>query len=91
MRIVFGIDVSKASSQVAIALETAQGCTIYEQFKITNNTKGFSELLGQLDSFKNPEIVFEATGVYSKRLNRFLTKQGYAFVQMNPLGPLSIK
>ncbi len=85
MRIVFGIDVSKASSQVAIALETAQGCTIYEQFKIANNTQGFNELLGQLDSFKNPEIVFEATGVYSKRLNRFLTKQGYAFVQMNPL------
>ena len=91
MRIVFGIDESKASSQVAIALESAQGCTIYEQFKIARNTQGFNELLGQLDSFKNLEIVFEATGVYSKRLNRFLTKQGYAFLQMKPIGPLSIK
>jgi transposase len=85
MRIVFGIDVSKASSHVAVAIEAHNDAVIQEEFSIGNNVPGFNELLTELESFREPEIVFEATGVYSRRLNRFLTDHGYDFVQMNPL------
>ncbi|WP_201346363.1 IS110 family transposase, partial [Streptococcus suis] len=32
-----------------------------------------------------PEIIFEATGVYSRRLQTFLDDNGYAYTRLNPL------
>ena len=63
MRVVFGIDVSKASSEVAILVngEKVHGYTI------PNDAIGFNRLLGDLKTVHDPEIVFEATGVYSRR------------------------
>ena len=68
MRAVFGIDVSKTSSEVAILVngEKVHGYTIL------NNTIGFNRLLGDLKTVHNPEIIFEATGVYYRRLQAFL-------------------
>ena len=68
MRVVFGIDVSKASSEVAILVngEKVHGYTI------PNDAIGFNRLLGDLKTVHQPEIVFEATGVYSRRLQAFL-------------------
>ncbi|WP_239017084.1 IS110 family transposase, partial [Streptococcus suis] len=64
----FGIDVSKASSEVAILVngEKVHGYTI------SNDALGFSRLLGDLKTVHKPEIIFEATGVYSRRLQAFL-------------------
>ena len=58
MRTVFGIDVSKASSEVAILVnsETVHGYTM------SNDTIGFRRLLEDLKQVQTPEIVFEATG-----------------------------
>lgn len=58
MRTVFGIDVSKASSEVAILVnsETVHGYTM------PNDTIGFRRLLEDLKQVQTPEIVFEATG-----------------------------
>ena len=58
MRTVFGIDVSKASSEVAILVnsETVHGYTM------PNDTIGFRRLLEYLKQVQTPEIVFEATG-----------------------------
>ncbi|HEL1608025.1 TPA: IS110 family transposase [Streptococcus suis] len=81
MRAVFGIDVSKASSEVAILVngEKVHGYTM------TNDAIGFTWLLGDLKTVHNPEIVFEATGVYSRRLQAFLEDNGYAYTRLNPL------
>lgn len=48
MRVVFGIDVSKASSKVAIL--------------VNNDTIGFARLLSDLKTIQHPEIIFEALG-----------------------------
>ena len=81
MRVVFGIDVSKASSEVAILIngEKVHGYTI------PNDAIGFNRLLGDLKTVHNPEIIFEATGVYSRRLQAFLEECGYAYTRLNPL------
>ena len=81
MRAVFGIDVSKTSSEVAILVngEKVHGYTIL------NDAIGFNRLLGDLKTVHNPEIIFEATGVYSRRLQAFLEEYGYAYTQLNPL------
>ena len=81
MRTVFGIDVSKASSEVAILVngEKIHGYTML------NDAIGFNRLLNDLKTVHNPEIIFEATGVYSRRLQAFLEEYGYAYTRLNPL------
>ncbi|HEM6557878.1 TPA: IS110 family transposase [Streptococcus suis] len=81
MRVVFGIDVSKASSEVAILVngEKVHGYTI------SNDAIGFARLLGDLRTVHKPEIIFEAKGVYSRRLQTFLDEHGYAYTRLNPL------
>lgn len=81
MRTVFGIDVSKASSEVAILVngEKVHGYTM------PNDAIGFNRLLGDLATVNSPEIIFEATGVYSRRLQAFLEINGYAYTRLNPL------
>ncbi|HEM2571142.1 TPA: transposase, partial [Streptococcus suis] len=82
MRAVFGIDVSKVSSEVAILVngEKVHGYTM------PNDAIGFARLLGDLKTVHKPEIIFEATGVvYSRRLQAFLEDNGYAYTRLNPL------
>jgi len=81
MQTVFGIDVSKATSEVAILVngEKVHG------YAMTNNQPGFARLLHDLEQMPQPEIVFEATGVYSRRLEAFLKAHHYSFTKLNPL------
>ena len=81
MRTVFGIDVSKASSEVAIVIngEKIHGYTI------PNDAIGFTRLLDDLKNVQKPEIIFEARGVYSRRLQAFLEENGYTYTRLNPL------
>ncbi|WP_153958415.1 IS110 family transposase, partial [Streptococcus suis] len=81
MRVVFGIAVSKVSSEVAILVngEKVHGYTI------PNDAIGFTRLLGDLKTVHKPEIIFEATGVYSRRFQAFLEDNGYAYTRLNPL------
>lgn len=81
MRTVFGIDVSKASSTVAVVVNKNK----VDAFRIENNRSGFHKLLNSLHNFQMPEIVFEATGLYSRRLRTFLDDYGYQYTQLNPL------
>ncbi|SNV42142.1 transposase [Streptococcus acidominimus] len=81
MRVVFGIDVSKASSEVAIVINSEK----IHGYSMTNDAIGFSRLLEDLKTVSNPEIVFEATGVYSRRLQAFLENNDYAYTRLNPL------
>ena len=70
MRTVFGIDVSKASSEVAILVnsETVHGYTM------SNDTIGFARLLSDLKTIQHPEIIFEALGSIHGAFRHFLRK-----------------
>lgn len=81
MPVAFGIDVSKATSQVAIVVD---GSLTYHT-KISNDFLGFSQLLSKLREYVDPKIVFEATGVYSRRLEHFFDTTGYRYTKLNPL------
>lgn len=82
MRTVIGIDVSHASSHVAVVVDKQ----VRETFKIKNDLIGFNRVLLAIQHFEEvPEIVFEATGVYSRRLSYFLEQHGYSYLQYNPL------
>jgi len=70
---------------------------IYDRYRqceyegeITHNRYSFEKLNETLISLTQkdgqaPDIVFEATGVYSKPLERFLGDQGYMYYRVNPL------
>lgn len=79
--VVFGIDVSKTTSSVAIINDDV---TVREA-QIDNNWFGFQDLLKHLQEYNDPQIVFEATGVYSQRLRRFLDENHYRYSMLNPL------
>lgn len=81
MRAVFGIDVSKVSSEVTILVNGE----IVHGYTMSNDAIGFARLLGDLKTVHKPEIIFEATGVYSRRLQAFLDEHGYAYTRLNPL------
>lgn len=81
MKVIFGIDVSKSTSTVCELINDSKSITT-----ITNDRPGFLELLNDLKTFtQHPQIIFEATGVYSKRLQTFLDDYGYEYVVLNPL------
>ena len=81
MKVIFGIDVSKSTSTVCELINDSKSITT-----ITNDRAGFLELLNDLKAFtQHPQIIFEATGVYSKRLQTFLDDYGYEYVVLNPL------
>ncbi|MCD5436879.1 IS110 family transposase, partial [Lactobacillus delbrueckii subsp. lactis] len=54
-------------------------------YAISNDMVGFNQLLGDLKQVTNPQIIFEATGVYSRRLQVFLDMHELRYVMMNPL------
>lgn len=81
MSIVFGIDVSSRDSSVCVL---QSGVT--REYKITNDTIGFKTLLIDLKEYaEHPQIILEATGVYSRRITRFLDEYDYDYVLLNPL------
>ncbi|WP_172637873.1 IS110 family transposase, partial [Lactiplantibacillus plantarum] len=81
MSIVFGIDVSSRDSSVCVL---QSGAT--REYKITNDTIGFKTLLIDLKEYaEHPQIILEATGVYSRRITRFLDEYDYDYVLLNPL------
>lgn len=80
MKVVFGIDVSSNKANVCILVNNSKS-----QFTISNDRPGFFELLNSLRTFTNPQIIFEATGVYSRRLQAFLEDYDYDYVIINPL------
>ena len=81
MRVVFGIDVSKASSEVAILVDGER----VHGYTMPNDIIGFSHLLKDLKTVSNPEIIFEATDVYSRRLQASLEENSYDYTRLNPL------
>ena len=67
---IFGIDVSSRKSNVCILVNDQE----MKSYAISNDMLGFTQLLNDLKQVTNPQIIFEATGVYSRRLQAFLDK-----------------
>ncbi len=83
-----------------VAFDVSMGksvMTVYDRYKrceyegeIEHTRSSFQLLHERLQQLKildgqAPEIVFEATGVYSKGLEKFLCDHGYRYSRMNPL------
>ena len=81
LKTVFGIDVSSRKSDVCIMVNGKK----VNDYAISNDMVGFNQLLDDLKQVTNPQIIFEATGVYSRRLQAFLDKHEFCYVLMNPL------
>ncbi len=80
MKVVFGIDVSSNKANVCILVNNSKS-----EFTISNDRPGFFELLNSLRTFTNPQLIFEAASVYSRRLQVFLEDYDYNYVIINPL------
>lgn len=77
-----GLDVSSQTSEVAVMTDRQ----LVDHFKITNDAIGFQRLVSAIQKFAQvPTIIFEATGVYSRRLRALLDDHGYRYTQLNPL------
>ena len=81
LKTVFGIDVSSRKSNVCIMVNGQK----VNDYAISNDMVGFNRLLGDLKQVTKPQIIFEATGVYSRRLQAFLDMHELRYVMMNPL------
>lgn len=81
--VVFGIDVSSRKSHVC---EIIGQDNVIKRYEISNDQIGFNILLNNLRIFaQKPEIIFEATGVYSERLQSFLDAYHFSYCRLNPL------
>ncbi|QZN92915.1 IS110 family transposase [Limosilactobacillus panis] len=81
MRTVFGIDVSKHTINLAIVVNKVK----VDECKLTLDRHGLADLLKLLKSFHQPEVVFEATGIYSRILQHFLDCNEFEYTMLNPL------
>ena len=87
MKHVIAFDVSMGKSTMVI-YDRYQRCQ-YEG-ELEHTVSGFQSLKERIDSLRKqdgqtPEIVFEATGVYSRGLENFLQEQQYPYSRLNPL------
>jgi len=72
-----GLDISKDTLDVAIHPE-GRG------FRIANTPEGHRALIKRLEGFEIARIVFEATGVYHRLLQKALVEAGLPWVKVNP-------
>ncbi|WP_167397282.1 IS110 family RNA-guided transposase [Lysinibacillus mangiferihumi] len=87
MKHVVALDVSKGKSIVAI-YDGYRQCEF--EGELNHTRVDFERLHKRMEDIKlldgqAPDIVFEATGVYSKPVEAFFKDYGYAYCRMNPL------
>jgi len=77
-----------------IALDVSKGhsyCVYYKdgvcdaEFDFKHNKPGFDRLRATVDCAKNPTFYFEATGVYSRPIERFCRDGNIPYALLNPL------
>nr|WP_176763354.1 IS110 family transposase [Enterococcus faecalis] len=82
MMYVLALDVSMGKSYAVIYHETT---CLFEQ-EILHDKPYFCQLLQEIYVFpERPQIVFEATGVYSRVIETFCQKNHFAYCLLNPL------
>jgi transposase len=81
-----GIDLAKYKHDCFIMNQ--YGEVIRDSFSFNNDREGFNTLLNvlnNLDSIQEKRIGFESTGHYGSNLKIFLERNGYSFMEFNPL------
>src|SRR5699024_961774 len=87
MRFVIALDVSKGKSTIVIY--KSQNTCVFEGE--VNHTRTDCECLHQQineirwNEGRAPEIIFEATGIYEKVIDKFLIDYNHEYCRMNPL------
>lgn len=81
MSTIMGIDVSKKTMNVAVLTETS---TIMED-KYSLDLLGLNEIRNLYEQYQAEVIVFESTGVYSRRLEAYIVQNGLRYHLLNPL------
>ena len=80
--IVVALDVSMKKSYAVIYERN----TCLWEGTVTHTQSGFSALLNEISGLPQaPEVVFEATGVYSRPVETFCQKNGLSYTLLNPL------
>lgn len=87
MKHVIAFDVSMGKSYMVV-YNALKKCELEKEFEHTRPE--FKELKFLIDDIiegygEQPHIVFEATGVYSRVLERFMQDNGYSYCRLNPL------
>lgn len=87
MKHVIAFDVSMGKSYMVIY--NAQKQCVFES-KIKHSKPDFKKLQEKIhkltdETGESPEIVFEATGIYSRQLERFMQNNQYTYCLLNPL------
>jgi transposase len=79
---VVALDVSMKKSYAVIY----EGTTCLWEGNVTHTRTGFAGLLNEIQNLPQaPEVVFEATGVYSRPVEAFCQKNGLSYTLLNPL------
>ena len=81
-----GIDIAKYKHDCFIMDD--EGCVIRDSFSFSNDSNGFSFLLAILKNLKKKgkiKIGFESTGHYHFNLKLALEKNGFDYIEINPL------
>lgn len=81
MRTIIGLDVSSKTATTSVAVDHQ----LKYNGKITLDAVGFNSLKAIIESYGQPEVVFEATGHYSRRLEKYLLDQKVQYHLLNPL------
>lgn len=82
MTVILALDVSKGESYKVFY----HGTCCLSEGKIQHNQAGFQQLLKEINALpETPEIVFEATGVYSRPVEKFCQDNHLAYCLLNPL------
>lgn len=82
MTVILALDVSKGESYKVLY----HGTRCLSEGKIQHNQVGFQQLLQEINALsETPEIVFEATGVYSRPLEKFCQDNQLSYCLLNPL------
>ncbi|MDM5336552.1 IS110 family transposase [Fictibacillus enclensis] len=87
MKSIIAFDVSMGKSYMVIY--NTSRCCVFEG-EILHNKIHFEKLYQRIVALvqqdgQTPEIVFEATGVYSRQLERFMNDHGFPYCLLNPL------
>jgi len=81
-----GLDLSKYKHDCFIMNENGE--VVRDSFSFENNREGFNtflNILEDLDPIQEKRIGFESTGHYGSNLKIFLERNGYSFMEFNPL------
>lgn len=82
MRTIIGLDISKNKANAAVV----QDLQVVEEFQFATDVLGLRDLKQLIVALGgNVEIVFEATGVYSRRVEYFFQQNNLMYHILNPL------